>query len=322
MNKKNTARHLEKKFWEWIKSLPVEMQHDVAENTFITGGCIASLLLGEKVNDYDIYFKRQDILLDVVDHYLEKFCAQSGFKFGFEEDASQTTNVKGKIYRNVDDDGRVRIVVKSAGVVAEGKQEGYSYFEMKPSSEASDYIEQTSELLDRAEKAQESAIENSETEQKEKYRPIFLSSNAITLSDGVQLVIRFYGTPSEVHKNFDYVHCTNYWTLKNGLTLNKAAITSLLTKQLEYSGSKYPICSLFRMRKFLNRGWRITAGQILKIALQVSDLDLSKVEVLEDQLIGVDVAYFEELVTKLKENDPDVVERGYLIELIEEMFEE
>ncbi|HXJ41375.1 MAG TPA: hypothetical protein VNH18_18985, partial [Bryobacteraceae bacterium] len=60
---------------------------------------------------------------------------------------------------------------------------------------------------------------------------------------------------------------------------------------------------LFRLRKFIKRGWSINAGQILKIAFQVSELDLNNLEVLEDQLTGVDVAYFVQLITKLKEKD-------------------
>ena len=48
----------------------------------------------------------------------------------------------------------------------------------------------------------------------------------------------------------------------------------LLARQLVYQGSKYPICSMIRTRKFLQRGWHINAGQYLKMAFQVSELDL------------------------------------------------
>nr|MCU0343906.1 T9SS type A sorting domain-containing protein [Ignavibacterium sp.] len=51
-----------------------------------------------------------------------------------------------------------------------------------------------------------------------KYRPVFISENAITLSDKVQLVIRFYGTPAEIHDNYDYAHCMCYFDLSVSLT--------------------------------------------------------------------------------------------------------
>src|SRR3546814_2013322 len=46
------------------------------------------------------------------------------------------------------------------------------------------------------------------------YRPVFVSTNAITLSDKIQIVLRFYGEADAIHENYDFVHCTNYWTSK------------------------------------------------------------------------------------------------------------
>ena len=41
---------------------------------------------------------------------------------------------------------------------------------------------------------------------------------------------------------------------------------------------------------------------------------------LEDQLTGVDVAYFMEVIQKVKEKDPEKVNSAYLIEVIDRMF--
>lgn len=38
---------------------------DTLKNIFISGGCIASLLQGEKVNDYDLYFKTETVMNDI-----------------------------------------------------------------------------------------------------------------------------------------------------------------------------------------------------------------------------------------------------------------
>jgi hypothetical protein len=95
---------------------------------------------------------------------------------------------------------------------------------------------------------------------------------------------------------------------------------SILAKELRYVGSKYPICSVVRLRKFIARGWRINAGQILKMAMQISELDLTDISVLEDQLTGVDTAYFLQLIEKLKEKDPEKVNAAYLVEIIDRMF--
>lgn len=154
-----------------------------------------------------------------------------------------------------------------------------------------------------------------------KYRPVFISTNAITLSNQIQIVLRFYGEPEEIHENYDFIHCTNYWTAEHSeLFLNQPALESLLARELRYSGSLYPLASMIRMRKFIKRNWSINAGQILKMALQISDLDLRDVEVLEEQLTGVDVAYFLQLIEILKGVDKTKLDYAYIVEIIDRMF--
>jgi hypothetical protein len=148
-----------------------------------------------------------------------------------------------------------------------------------------------------------------------------MSTNAITLSHRVQIILRFYGEPDAIHENYDFVHCTNYWSSwDNELILRQPVLESLLARELRYVGSKYPICSLIRIRKFIKRNWTINAGQVLKMAFQVSELDLNDINVLEDQLTGVDVAYFAQLIEKIREKDPEKVNAAYLIEIIDRMF--
>jgi hypothetical protein len=160
---------------------------------------------------------------------------------------------------------------------------------------------------------------------KEKYRPVFMSDNAITLSNQIQLVIRFYGDADEIHKNYDFAHCTNYWESGNGnLTLRQDALESILARELRYVGSLYPVCSFIRTRKFIQRGWHINAGQMLKICLQISELDLTDLETLEDQLTGVDTAYFIQVIDYLKERQKkdENFKFGapYLISIIDKIF--
>jgi hypothetical protein len=159
--------------------------------------------------------------------------------------------------------------------------------------------------------------------EKNKYRPVFMSANAITLSDQIQIVIRFYGDAAEIHKNFDFVHCTNYYTsADNTLTVNEPALLSLMNKKLVYVGTLYPVCTIVRLRKFLRRGWTFDAGLALKIAHQMSNFDLTDPVVLEDQLTGVDAAYFTELIEILKKDKAEgkTIDDTYLMNLIDRMF--
>jgi hypothetical protein len=106
------------------------------------------------------------------------------------------------------------------------------------------------------------------------YDPLFFSPNAISLSNDLQIVCRFNGTAEQIHKTFDFIHATNYFTFKEGLVTNLKAMESLLTKRLSYQGSVYPLTSIIRSKKFVKRGWNIGAGEYLKIMFQISELNL------------------------------------------------
>ena len=102
--------------------------------------------------------------------------------------------------------------------------------------------------------------------------------------------------------------------------LPQESLEAMLSKSLIYKGSLYPLASMFRCRKFIARGWRITAGQMLKIAHQISNVDLNDRAVLREQLIGVDMAYMEQLLTALQ-NHKGKIDETYLAQLVDEIFE-
>lgn len=153
----------------------------------------------------------------------------------------------------------------------------------------------------------------------EQYQPMFLTSNALSLSDKVQLITRFCGDAAEIHRNFDFIHATNYWTYNTGLVVKKEALLSLITRELLYQGSRYPLSSIIRARKFVQRNWTINAGQYLKMIMQCGDLDLKDPIVLREQLVGVDLAYFEALLDALDKDKP--ITTDYICELVDRIFE-
>ncbi|MDO9492835.1 hypothetical protein [Acetobacterium sp.] len=164
-----------------------------------------------------------------------------------------------------------------------------------------------------------------ESNEEDSYKAIYFTSNAITLTGKIQLVIRFYGDPVEIHKNYDFVHCTNYWLSSDrDLHLNIGALESILAKELLYQGSKYPLCSIIRTRKFIKRGWSINAGQYVKMAMQLNDLDLKNIEVLKEQLTGVDSSYFDMFISAIQrrqDDDPGFELNAMVVsELIDKIF--
>ena len=312
MKAKTIKKVIGQKVNNWLDSIEDQgVRTLAAANTIVTGGCIASMLLQEAVNDFDIYFRNKETATVVAGYYVGKFKANlpASFKDG------RTV----EIYVKADtDDNRVKIIIKSAGIAGENSsKENYEYFEMNAAVGQQEFID-VSMPEDDDEAAQEAKKAESE-EGKKPYRPIYLSSNAVTLSDKMQLIIRFFGEPDEIHENYDFAHCTNYWTSwENKLVLRPAALEAIITRELVYIGSKYPLCSIIRTRKFIKRNWCINAGQFVKMAMQLNELNLRDLNVLEDQLTGVDVAYFVQIIDKLKGKGD--ITTAYVIEIIDRMF--
>lgn len=293
MNSKNMAKHLSRKLKDWVQSIgdPV-VAKVVKDNAIVTGGALVSLLTGEPPNDYDIYFKTFESCLVVADYYAKKW--------------NEMYPNKPQVTINHDEDKRITAFIESVGVVLEDGEDG---------------IDDESEPV----YTDDDEPDTQEVDDRPKYRPRYFSTNAISLSDKIQLVIRFYGSVEEIHTNYDFVHCTCSYDFKeNKVDLPSRALEAIITKELYYMGSKYPLCSIIRSRKFIQRGWFINAGQYLKMCLQLNELDLKDLDVFEDQLAGVDSYYFNQAIKAIKkeqESNPDfTIDNTYLFEIINRIF--
>lgn len=306
MKAKTIKKVLRKKVDEWVATIDDEFVKGlVIKNTIITGGSITSMLLKEKVNDYDVYFRDIETAEAVARYYVAEY------------NKEKEPEIAPKVVVN---DGLVKIVVKSAGIAGEETDDkNYQFFETLPDDNlsASEYVENA---IVEPEDVNEPINQLIEDDKGKPYRPVFLSSNAITLSNKIQIILRFYGSPDEIHENYDFAHCTNWWdSHSEQLELRPEALEAMITRELRYQGSKYPLCSIIRTRKFIKRGWQINAGQYLKMCMQLNELDLTDVSVLEDQLTGVDVAYFWQVINYIKKNDKDIT-TTYVCEIIDKIF--
>ncbi len=305
MKDKTIKKVLKQKLEEWLITIDdIDVQEQARKDVIVTGGSIASLLLGERVNDYDIYFQTKQTTQAVAEYYVNKWNDTKKTDPAPFVQIKDIENLKGET------ESRVGIFVQSAGVVGEADpEEGYDYYEGDTDGDrAEEYIESITKQADDG----------------EKYRPVFMSQNAISLSDKLQIVIRFYGKPEEIHDNYDFVHATSWYRLKNNkLETPQEALRCLMSRTLIYRGSLYPVCSLFRLRKFIQRGWSITAGQVLKIANQVSTIDMTNVEVLREQLTGVDAAYMHELIQIISKakDEGKTVDHTYIATVIDRLFD-
>ena len=365
MKSKTINAIITKKMNDWLSNINDDrLKTKLKSDIIVTGGCITSMLLNEKVNDFDIYIKSKDTLKMLCEYYCKVFNEQNKDKtnaigrplkawvldgedvdawkrgqkrlsdFAYDYKDIPYENVKlwaeseKKIAENEEELNRhknyimlsgmllntpidrVKVMINSDGIAQDDSMSDDVEYDINEYLDAlSDGDEISSEVID---------------DDKGKYRPIFLSTNAITLSDKVQIIVRFYGEPDKIHENYDFVHATNYWTFDSKLVLNQRALEAIMNKELFYVGSKYPIASLIRTRKFIKRGWQINAGQYVKMAFQISKLNLEDIYVLEEQLVGVDSIYFLNFISNLKAkqvSDKDfVVTQDYVTSVIDKIF--
>lgn len=304
MKLKTVKKVLESKIQKWIDSVDDKIVKEaIRDGAIVTGGSIASLLLKEEVNDFDIYFKTQETLRTVCEYYCKPLdvevidgvkakkeweTLQGNIEFSFlDENQSR----RATFLKNMDPE-RIKLFTGALG------HKKIDPLELKKDKDGNSLPYQVS----------------------------FISPNAISLTDKVQIVARFWGEAAEIHKNYDFVHATNYYDVKEReLVLHNKALISLLTRELSYIGSLYPLTSVIRAKKFIGRKWTITAGTYLKILYQVSLLDLNDIKELEEQLIGVDIAYFAKLIAILKTvQDKDenfIISYDWLADMIDKVFD-
>jgi hypothetical protein len=361
MQEKTIKTVINKKFNDWVNSITdEEVKKAVKENTIISGGAITSLLLNEKPNDYDIYFRTKESLLKVAEYYAKKFNENHPFienklnkkiecfvlngekieKFEngniviHDENVNKQIAVNEECYLPKNDKGEYILN-------GQKKDGGYFGFSRMMTNLTSDRVKMIimsdgvngslpsngvdSDIENIVSELDEINTKEIEEQIKEKYQPVYITTNAITLSNKIQIVVRFWGESDKIHENYDYEHTKSSWSSwDNNLFIPKSVYECVMNKTLKYTGSKYPICSVFRMRKFIERGWKINAGQILKMAFHINELNLKDVDVLEDQLVGVDSVYFNELIYQMKEsmnkNSKFKWDFGYIISVVDKIF--
>ena len=363
MKRRNIKRVIREKLDLYLKSITDPILVDkMKKDILVTGGSIASMLLDEEVKDFDVYFRTRETTLAVSEYYCklardnkiaDMWVLHKDLEFVQEVLKLDIDWITNKVKEMISTQSKKGIdesedeltidteLSKFEGVLPNNKTSSYEnhvlslrilhnvYNTFKNDQDRiKSYSFGNFGVNGEINKVDANKIDSQEIdgEDNEKYEIKFISANAITLSDKIQLVTRFYGTPEEIHKNFDFVHAMGVYDYhENELHTTIEQLEALLSKTLIYKGSLYPLASIFRARKFINRGWGIDAGQYLKMAFQLNDLDLLDPYTLEEQLTGVDLLYFYQIISDLKykqlTNDDFKPSTDYFIKIIERVFE-
>ena len=302
MKRKTIAKTIMAKMEDFLTSIPDEkLKKELREGIIVTGGCITSMFLQEPVNDYDVYFATPELAFKVAQHYAltakSNACVEVLLHLKEDWDCSNH-------FAFVTNPDYIKIMYNDKVLVPnECLKNGLSDEEFTYLKRVEMFVHSVGLAVGQEVSLADQNAEDfiSANSPKPKYVPEFISSNAITLTDKVQLVLRFTGDAAEIHTNYDFIHTTNYWTYGEGLVTNIEALEATLAKELIYSGSMYPLASILRTRKFIKREWSCHVGNYIKMALQLNELNLFDPDVLRDQLTGVDMAYMQAVITAVEE---------------------
>lgn len=116
-----------------------------------------------------------------------------------------------------------------------------------------------------------------------------------------QAIKVYHGTPYDIIEKFDFTICQGaYDFLANDFYLGENFLKHLAQKRLVYTGlSEFPIASLYRLKKYIQRGFACSGIEIIKLALQIQRLEISNYGQLRRQLMGIDTLFLKELMDQL-----------------------
>lgn len=147
---------------------------------------------------------------------------------------------------------------------------------------------------------------------KSEWRLVAQTNNAMTFNTSklfegtitMQLIYAehmFFDNPIDLIKSFDFTINMAAFDLVSGtLIYTPEFITDNMNRQLVFNdNTKYPIVSMSRAIKYIDRGYKLSAYEQIKIALCINNLEIKDYKDLKTQLQGIDTATFVSLTEKL-----------------------
>jgi len=116
----------------------------------------------------------------------------------------------------------------------------------------------------------------------------------------VQLIKKLYGEPYKVISGFDFTICmAAYLPAINRIIIGDDFLYHLSGKELHYNIGNYPLASLWRARKYIEKGFKFPATELIKLALKMNEISIKSYRDLKEQLEGIDTLFLRELTDAL-----------------------
>lgn len=121
----------------------------------------------------------------------------------------------------------------------------------------------------------------------------------------IKLPELFLDNPADIIKEFDFIMCMGIYDFKtDNIILDKDFLKDNSQRRLVFNiEAKYPICSLYRMKKYMNKGYEISGAEIIKLGLCIQKLNIKDYSDLKRHLLGIDTLMLKELTDKLDSDE-------------------
>lgn len=117
----------------------------------------------------------------------------------------------------------------------------------------------------------------------------------------VQLIKCVLGDPSKIITGFDFTICQGSFSLNSGFAFGDEFFLHLAQRKLVFNiAAEYPICSLYRARKFIQRGFHFSGIEAIKLGLRIHALTINTYADLRKQLMGIDTLFLKDLTDSLQ----------------------
>lgn len=141
--------------------------------------------------------------------------------------------------------------------------------------------------------------------------------------DQYQLICAAYAEPEEMVRNFDFSCCMGAWTLETDFVLDDNFLKHCSQRRLVFNtNAGFPICSLWRAQKFIQRGWKLPGIEAIKLGLAIHHLHLNDRRELKRQLMGIDTLFLKDLTDALDKSKEVAYDFDDAIAFIETFREE
>lgn len=131
------------------------------------------------------------------------------------------------------------------------------------------------------------------------YAQTWSTNNACTLNHKetkkeIQVIYKFSGDPEFILSTFDFTIVQGaYCYAQAKFVLADRFLTDIASRRLIFTNtSRYPICALYRTKKYQARGYSLGGTTMVAIALAIHRLTIHTYADLKDQLMGIDTSIF------------------------------